>query len=178
MNKYLKILLGISIILLFAIGTVSAIGIESVDAAAKKTDKKVSEKKEFIKFKILKKNSKQMTVIINNKKQVLKREKSIGKYSGQHYGNKRYKLSYGARGTTKGSSWSKAGYRVFDNRVYSLKTGKPVSPWGSIKTNPKGVSDGEFTCYNPGTRYNDMDFCSKSGYDKAVNKLYYLKRVV
>ena len=173
MNKYLKIIAIIAIVLIFTIGVVAAASITTVDAGIKKVDTK---KKEIVKFKVVKTTKTHKYVIINGENQTLKKVPHYGRYSPQTWKNKKYIMTYGARGTN-GGTWKPAGYRVFENRITSKKTGKPVSPWGSILVNPKGVSDGEFTVRYSGI-YNDGDYCTQTGREKWYSQRTYMKRIV
>lgn len=159
----------ISLVTVLLVGTVCAISASIDNVEAKKIDTNK-------KFKIVKTTKDKKIVFVNGKNQTLTRTPCSGKYSPQVWKNKYYILTNGARGTNGGSP-APAGLRLFENRAYSVKTNKPITPWGTIRVNPKGVPDGEFTCHNPGTRYTDVDFCMQTGREKWYYQRFFMKRI-
>jgi len=175
MNKYLKVLLIMLAIAFITCGVVYATA--EANAKTVKDTKKVSKDK-FIKFKVVKQTKSTLTIIVDGKNQTLKRVYMHGRYSPHTvYKNKFYIATIGARGTNGGSP-KPAGLRVFENRITSKKTGKPVSGWGDIQINPKRVSDGEFTFKPKGHHiYKDGDYCTQTGREKWYSQRTYMKRV-
>lgn len=176
MKKYIILL----IIAIFISGVV--IATENNTVEAKKIDKK---------FKILKSNSDTKIALLNGKNITFKKVKASGKYapSGGVWKStdNKYWMTIGAHGTSHLSTWKRGGVSVFENDVRFKKNNKKI-PKGKnfkIKLSPKlsfNRCGGEFTVYNPGTRYSDMDFCLKSGTEKGQKgkswNQFYMKKIV
>lgn len=173
MNKYLKITAIILLISIFMIGIVAAADTNSVDAASKSV-KKVEKK-----YKVVKTTKNTKIIEINGKNQTLKKVSVYGRHTPAYaWMNSKYIMISNARCTCGSYKHIQKKTKLFENRVYKTSTKNPVTKWGTIKINPKKVSDGEFTSHAKGTRYHSIDFCLFDAREKMPRKAYYMKEIV